>query len=177
MADQHRQFEELFLPHLDAAYNLARWIVRHDSDAQDIVQDAYLRAFKGFHSFRGVNGKAWLLTIVRNAAYTWLSRRVDREKLVPFEDARHADIIAMPDSIGDSVHDQRRQDLQNALQRLPAEFREVIVLYELDGLSYKELASTLSIPMGTVMSRLNRARKRLQDELLIVRKRGAQNEL
>ena len=164
MRIKRQQFEELFLPFLGAAYNLARWIVRNEQDAEDVVQEAYLRAFKGFHGFRGGNGKAWLLTIVRNSAYTWLSKRRLDEKLVPYEEEKHADIIVFDRAATEMVSEQRKDELRNALQRLPAEFREIIVLYEFDGLSYNELALALSVPIGTVMSRLSRARHRLQQE-------------
>jgi RNA polymerase sigma-70 factor (ECF subfamily) len=159
-----RRFEQLFLRYLDAAYNLARWIVQHDQDAQDIVQDAYIRAFKGFHRFRGRNPRAWFLTITRNTAYDWLNRHAAEEKLIPYDEEKHADIILMKEPEQDLVFDERKERLQIALERLPLEFREVIVLYELEGLSYKELAATLGIPIGTVMSRLSRARQRLKED-------------
>ena len=162
--EDRRRFEELFLPHLDAAYNLARWIIRHDQDARDVVQNAYVRAFKGFQRFRGgANSKAWFLTIVRNAAYDWLNRHAPEEKLIPYDEEKHADIISMNEPEDERVSEGRRQQVKNALERLPLEFREVIILYELEGLSYKELAAVLGIPIGTVMSRLSRARRRLQE--------------
>jgi RNA polymerase sigma-70 factor (ECF subfamily) len=161
--EDRRRFEELFLPYLDAAYNLARWIVQHDQDAQDVVQDAYIRAFKGFHRFRGGNARAWFLTITRNTAYDWLNRHAAEEELIPYDEEKHADIILMKEPEHDLVSEERKERLEIALERLPLEFREVIVLYELEGLSYKELAATLGIPVGTVMSRLSRARRRLQE--------------
>jgi RNA polymerase sigma-70 factor (ECF subfamily) len=177
MGDEMRQFEDIFLPHLDAAYNLARWIVQHDQDAQDIVQEAYIRAFKGFHGFRGGNGRAWLLTIVRNTAYTWINKRVPDQKLIPYIEEKHADIISMDQSGSENVIEKRKEDLHNALERLPSEFREIIILYEIEGLSYKELALSLEVPVGTVMSRLSRARRRLQQEFAQVHTRRAANEL
>jgi RNA polymerase sigma factor (sigma-70 family) len=177
MGEERRQFEEIFLPFLDAAYNLARWIVQHDQDAQDIVQEAYLRAFKGFHGFRGGNGRAWLLTIVRNTAYSWINKHAADERLVPYEEEKHAEIIPFDQSTPEIVSEKRREYLQDALLRLSTEYREVIMLYELEGLSYKELASTLAIPVGTVMSRLSRARRRLQQELAQIRSAEAVNEL
>ena len=97
--EDRRRFEELFLPHLDAAYNLARWTIQHDQDARDVVQNAYVRAFKGFKGFRGgANSKAWFLTIVRNAAYDWLSGHAPEEKLIPYDEEKHADIISLNDS-------------------------------------------------------------------------------
>jgi len=177
MGDERRQFEEIFLPHLDAAYNLARWIVHNDQDAQDIVQEAFIRAFKGFQGFRGGNGRAWLLTIVRNTAYTWMNKRMPDQKLVPYVEERHANIISIDQSTNESVLEKRRQDLSDALKRLPSEFREVIVLYEIEGLSYKELALSLGVPVGTVMSRLSRARHRLQQDFAQFNSRRAANEL
>jgi RNA polymerase sigma-70 factor (ECF subfamily) len=177
MGDERRRFEEIFLPYLDAAYNLARWIVQHDQDAQDVVQEAYMRAFKGIDKFRGENGRAWLLTIVRNTAYTWLNRRTLDKKLVPYREEKHADIISIDQARNESVLEQRKQDLHDAIERLPAEFRQVIILYEIGGLSYKELALSLGIPAGTVMSRLSRARRRLQLEFEQLRKRRTGNGL
>ena len=161
--EDRRRFEEIFLPYLDAAYNLARWIIRHDQDAQDVVQDAYIRALKGFHLFRGGNSRAWFLTIVRNTAYTFLNRRAAEEKLIPYEEEKHANIISIDDPDHEFPAEAQKEYFQKVLERLPLEFREVIILYELEGLSYKELASTLGIPVGTVMSRLSRARRRLQE--------------
>jgi len=152
-----------FSPYLDAAFNLARWIVQHDQDARDVVQDAYVRAFKGFHRFRGENPRAWFLTITRNTAYNWLSRYAAEEELIPYDEAKHADIILMNEPDDALVSEERKERLQKVLERLPLEFREVIVLYELEGLSYKEVAAMLGIPIGTVMSRLSRARQRLRE--------------
>jgi len=177
MEDERRRFEETFLPFLDAAYNLARWIVPHDQDAQDIVQEAYLRALKGYHGFRGGNGRAWLLTIVRNTAYTWINRHSADEKLVPYEEEKHAEIISFNQSGHEMVIERRKEYLQRALERLPTEFREIIILYELEGLSYKELALALGLPVGTVMSRLSRARRRLQQEFAQFRSSEAANGL
>ena len=177
MGEDRRQFEETFLPFLDAAYNLARWIVQHDQDAQDVVQEAYLRAFKGFQGFRGGNGRAWLLTIVRNTAYSWINKHAADHKLVPYDEEKHAEIISFDQSTKEVVVEKRREHLNNALLRLPAEYREVIVLYELEGLSYKELALALGVPIGTVMSRLSRARRRLQQEATHIQGEEAVNEL
>ena len=177
MGEERRRFEETFLPFLDAAYNLARWIVQHDQDAQDIVQEAYLRAFKGFHGFRGGNGRAWLLTIVRNTAYSWINKHARDEKLVRYEEEKHAEIISLDQSTREIVSEKRKEYVQNALLRLPPEYREVMVLYEFEGLSYKELALALGVPIGTVMSRLSRARRRLQQELSHNQSTEAVNEL
>jgi RNA polymerase sigma-70 factor, ECF subfamily len=177
MGEERRRFEETFLPFLDAAYNLARWIVQHDQDAQDVVQEAYLRAFKGYRGFRGGNGRAWLLTIVRNTAYSWINKHATDERLVPYEEEKHAEIILFDQSPREIVTEKRKEYLQNAILRLPIEYREVILLYEFEGLSYKELAEALGIPIGTVMSRLSRARRRLQQEFTHIRGAEAVNEL
>jgi RNA polymerase sigma factor (sigma-70 family) len=167
-------FEELFLPHLDAAYSLARWIVGRDQDAQDVVQEAYARALKGFSGFRGENPRAWLLTIVRNTAYKWIKKHLNEEKLIPFDEDAHA----VPVEVGPSeLSQERRQLLQEALNRLPVEFREVLVLFEIEGWSYRAMAGALNVPLGTVMSRLSRARRRLQQELTQMRDKGIEDEL
>ena len=157
------RFEELFLPHLDAAYNLARWLVSGDHDAQDIVQEAYVRAFKGFAGFRGDNPRAWLLTIVRNTAYTWIKRHSTDDKLIPFDEESH--VVPFEPTPSEVSHEKRRELLEQALNRLPTEFREVLVLFEFEGWSYKAMSDALHVPLGTVMSRLSRARRRLQQEL------------
>jgi RNA polymerase sigma-70 factor (ECF subfamily) len=177
MGEDRRRFEEIFLPFLDAAYNLARWIVQHDQDAQDIVQEAYMRAFKGYHGFKGGNARAWLLTIVRNTAYTWIHRRAADQKLVPYEEKKHAEIISFNQAGDEWMSEKKREYLQSAMERLPTESREIIILYEFEGLSYKELALALGLPVGTVMSRLSRARRRLQQEFVQVRRSDAANEL
>jgi RNA polymerase sigma-70 factor, ECF subfamily len=169
------RFEELFLPHLDAAYNVARWIVKKDQDAQDVVQEAYARALKGFSGFRGDNPRAWLLTIVRNTAYSWIKKHLKEEKLIPFDEETHAvPVEVVPSELS---QERRRQLLEEALNRLPAKFREVLVLFEIERWSYKAIAAALNVRLGTVMSRLNRARRRLQQELTQVRDREIEEEL
>jgi RNA polymerase sigma-70 factor (ECF subfamily) len=169
------RFEELFLPHLDAAYSLARWIVGRDQDAQDIVQEAYARALKGFSGFRGDNPRAWLLTIVRNTAYSWIKKHLNEEKLIPFDEDTHAvPVEVVPSELS---QERRRQLLEEALNRLPAKFRDVLILFEIERWSYKAIAGALNVRLGTVMSRLNRARRRLQQELTQVRDREIEEEL
>jgi RNA polymerase sigma-70 factor, ECF subfamily len=168
-------FEELCLPHLDAAYNLARWLVGRDQDAQDVVQEAYVRALKGFKGFRGDNARAWLLAIVRNAAYSWLKKRAKQFYMVPFDPAIHD--RATGERLSESSREERVQQLDEALNRLPFEMREILVLRELEGWSYKQLASILKVPSGTIMSRLNRARQRLQRELAELRQMELKDEL
>src|SRR5580693_2464300 len=169
------RFEELFLPHLDAAYNLARWLVRGDQDAQDIVQEAYVRAFKGFAGFRGENPRAWLLTIVRNTAYTWIKRHSTEDKLIPFDEESH--VIPVEEVPSEVSQEKRREQLEEALNRLPSDFREVLVLFEFEGWSYKEMATALNVPLGTVMSRLSRARRRLHEAISEVQDLETEDEL
>ncbi len=157
------QFEQTVLEHLDAAYNLARWLTRDDRDAEDVVQEAYLRAFQFFDSFHGGNSRAWLLTIVRHTCYTWLRKNRPPETLSFDEELDSVESgVSAEERLLQNVD---RQLLRQALEELPVEFREVIVLRELEGLSYKEIAGIAGVPMGTVMSRLARARHRLQDRL------------
>jgi RNA polymerase sigma-70 factor (ECF subfamily) len=168
-AGQLARFEQAILPHLDAAYNLARWLTRRDQDAEDVVQESYLRAFQFFDSFRGGDGRTWLLTIVRNTCYTWLRKNRTPEQTVSFDEEQHG--LTRVEH-GPEAHLLRSEDaavLHAALSELPAEFREVVVLRELEELSYKEIAGVAGIPVGTVMSRLARGRERLQE---ILNKRG-----
>ncbi|MDP9290748.1 MAG: sigma-70 family RNA polymerase sigma factor [Verrucomicrobiota bacterium] len=159
------QFEEVILPHLDAAYNLARWLTGNDDDAQDVVQDASLRALRFFSGFRGGSGRAWLLTIVRNTFYNWLEENRPKE----FRVAADEEVQAMEDhSVNPQVLIERSANVEavrRAIEKLPVEFREVIVLRELEECSYKEIADVAGVPIGTVMSRLARARKQLQEVL------------
>ena len=157
-------FEREVVRHLDAAYNLARWLARNDADAEDVVQEAVLRAFRFFGGFRGGDAKVWLLAIVRNPFYTQRSQLPAAGSVDEFDEAIH----------GGEDHDDPQavllraadaQRLHAALERLPPEFREVLVLRELEGCSYKEIASITNLKIGTVMSRLARARERLQREL------------
>ncbi len=160
-----QNFEEAALPHLRAAYNLARWLTRDETDAEDVVQEAYLRAFKHFGSFHGGDGRPWLLAIVRNTAYTWMQHNRLPELTIPLDDALHE--IESKDLNPEALLLQSAdtQMVRQTLEELPAEFREVIVLRDLEGLSYNQIADVAEIPIGTVMSRLARARKRLQQSL------------
>ena len=159
-----RRFEQSVLPHLDAAYNLARWLTRHDLDAEDVVQESYLRAFKFFESFRGADSRPWLLAIVRNTYYTMtLQHRAGDE--TPFDEELHSPDPEHDDPEAVLLQHISAQELHDAIEELPLEYREVFVLRELEELSYKEIATIAAIPLGTVMSRLARARKRLQSTL------------
>jgi RNA polymerase sigma-70 factor (ECF subfamily) len=162
------RFEAVVLPHLDAAYGLARYLTRDAADADDVVQDALLRALRYFGSFRGEGpgqSRAWVLAIVRNMAYTWRRRRRIDTSAEAFDEAVHSESAAGDHPAADLARQDSRETLAQALERLPGELREVIVLREIEGLSYKEIAEVADVPIGTVMSRLSRARKRLQAAL------------
>jgi len=158
-------FEAVMLPHLDAAHNLARWLLRNEQDAQDVVQESYLRAFRSFSGFHGTNGRAWLLTIVRNTSYTLLKKNRAVDFTTPFDEEIHAveHESASPATILE--HSEDWDLIRQAMDALPAEFREILVLRHQEGLSYKEIADIAQIPPGTVMSRLARARAKLKEYL------------
>ena len=155
------QFEQDVMPHMRAAYNLARWLTRNDHDAEDLVQEAYLRAFRSFETFQGVDGRAWLLTVVRNTCYTWL-RKKGEHPIEEFDERAHSASDQAPDAESLLLNQASLGSLNECLEALPVEFREAIVLRELEELSYKEIADIARVPVGTVMSRLARGRKRLQ---------------
>lgn len=168
MADSSKlaAFEAAVLPHIAAAFNLARWLTRNHHDAEDVVQEAYLRAFKSFEGFRGGNdGRSWLLTIVRNACYTRMRQDGTEESTAVFDEEIHTieEDSATPETL--LIEQADAEMLQRALEELPPEFREAIVLRELEGLSYKEMADVAGVPVGTIMSRLSRARARLEQRL------------
>jgi RNA polymerase sigma-70 factor, ECF subfamily len=170
---RHGDFEQAMLPHLDAAHNLARWLVRDPSIAEDVVQDTYERACKYFAAFRGGSGRAWLLQIVRNAAYSTLRAQRQRMEVSLSSGMRAADEDGVDMDIPDSSPDPeatlaQRQDLaalDDALNALPVAWRECLILREVEVLSYKEMARIMDVPIGTVMSRLARARQALQREV------------
>ena len=153
------------LNHVDAAYNLARWLTRNEHDAEDVVQDAYLRAIRHFGGFQGGDGKAWLLTIVRNRCYDSMRQRNVREQTLPFDEQLHDILPATADPEASLLQNERTELLRQALAELPADLREALVLRELEELSYREIANIAGVPIGTVMSRLSRGRKRLQQVL------------
>lgn len=163
------RFAEMALPHLDAAYNLARWLTRDPSDAADVVQESMMRALKFFGGFRGGNGKSWLLAIVRNTAFDWMKTNRPAEIMAPSqagEDGLTALIETLPDE-GDNpevalIRSADRRTLDALIAALPPEFRECLVLREMEDLSYKEIAAVTGVPIGTVMSRLTRARRLMQ---------------
>ncbi len=159
------QFESVVLPHLGAAYSFARWLTHNTQDAEDVVQESYLRAFDFFDGFHGENVRPWLLTVVRNTCFTWLKKNRSRET-VPISDQNFEQTQSGgfdPQEL--LVEKIDKKNLQTAIQNLPEEFREVIVLCEFEGLSYKEISEVTGAPIGTVMSRLARARERLREAL------------
>ena len=156
------EFEREVLPHIDAAYNLARFLMRQDQDAEDVVQEASLRAFRFFESFRGGNSRVWFLKIVRNVSFTTLKKNRPEEMNVAFDEELHGGQTP-PMNAGLALDRfQDRQTVRAAIDQLPPEFREAITLRELEGVSYKEIADIAGVPIGTVMSRLARARRQLQ---------------
>src|SRR5436309_10589381 len=156
-------FEEAMLPHLDAAHNLARWLLHNEQDAQDVVQEAYLRAFRSFGGFRGTNGRAWLLTIVRNTSYTLLKKSHAVDLTTNFDEEIHATEHESVNPATILEHSEDAELITEVMNELPAEFREILVLRHQEGLSYKEIAEIAQIPPGTVMSRLARARAKLKE--------------
>jgi RNA polymerase sigma factor (sigma-70 family) len=168
-------FEQAAMPHLDAAHNLAYWLVRSRADAEDIVQDAFLRAFRAYDTFRGDDIKPWLLAIVRNVAYRWLSVSQRTSNVVPIEEAfgsRSGEMLAEaqlaseePSAEALLIGAQQRARVLDALAKLPPAFREVLVLREIEELPYGEIADVIGSPIGTVMSRLSRARAELRTML------------
>jgi len=158
-------FEAVMLPHLDAAHNLAKWLLRNEEDACDVVQEAYLRAFKSFSGFHGSNGRAWLLTIVRNTSYTLLKKNRAVDFTTPFDEEIHASDDKSVSAATILERSEHAELIREAMDELPAEFREILTLRHEEDLSYKEIADIAQIPPGTVMSRLARARGKLKERL------------
>lgn len=155
------EFERLFLPHLDAAYNLARLLARNAEDAEDIVQESYLRALRAFAGFRGESSRPWFLTIVRNTSFTWLRDNRARADRAEYHEEIHVSGGLTPEA--ESLGRERARGVERCVERLPSDFREVVILREMEELSYQEIAEITGVPRGTVMSRLSRARARLAD--------------
>jgi RNA polymerase sigma factor (sigma-70 family) len=173
LSDRTR-FEALALPHLNAAFNLARWLTRDEQDAQDVVQEAYLRALRFFGGFQGDDARAWLLAIVRNTCFDWLARNRRGDSVSEQEidfDAMEVEQGNRNDPAAQAIAHADARVLQQAIEGLPAVFREAIVLREIEELSYKEIAAIAGVPIGTVMSRLARARTLLRQEIMT--RRGA----
>jgi len=159
-------FEQAVLPHLDAAYNLARWLTRNERDAEDVVQESYLRAFRFFAGFRGGDARAWLMRIVRNTCYTWLHANRPLQEATEFDETLFSPEPRSANPEEAVLRNDRGALVRKALETLPAKFREVLILRELEGLSYKEIADITGMPAGTVMSSLSRARDRLRHVLM-----------
>lgn len=170
-------FEHLMLPHLDAAYNLARWLLRDPHDAEDAVQEACLRAYRALDRFRGGDGRAWLLTIVRHVCYSHLRQNRREPAAEAFNDESHGSTHDPAEANAIAWHEAKSELLRQALDSLPPEFREAIVLRELEGLAYREIAAIADIPLGTVMSRLARARQKLQAELFLLTAKNSSHGL
>jgi RNA polymerase sigma-70 factor, ECF subfamily len=164
--DTQLRFEQTVLPHLDAAYNLSRWLTASEADAEDVTQEACLRALRFFTTHHGPNTRAWLLAIVRNTCRTWLEKNRPREVrgTLP-EDDTLAPVSSELNPVSLAIRRADRELVRQAIAELPLEYREVIVFRELEELSYKEIAEIVEVPLGTVMSRLSRARERLAENL------------
>jgi RNA polymerase sigma factor (sigma-70 family) len=158
------RFEQLVLPHLNSAANLARWLLRSRADSEDVVQEAVLRSYRFFHQFHGGDPRAWLMQIVRNSCYTWLEKNRPAELMTEFNEEVHQQPSDSPETL--ASRSNQRDRLMRALESLPARTREIIVLRELEGYSYKEISEIAAIPIGTVMSTLARGRERLQRILM-----------
>jgi len=160
-----QQFEQVVLPHLDAAYNLARWLVRSPADADDVVQEAFLRALRFFDGFRGGDSRSWILKIVRNTCYSWMRKNRPAELADEFDETMHSSEASAENAERALVSRAEGDRVRKALETLPVAFREVLVLREIEELSYKEICEVTAMPMGTVMSSLSRARRRLREQL------------
>jgi len=170
MDDRRRRFERVVLPHFDAAYRFARWLAHSPADADDLLQDAVLRAFRGFDSLRGSDAKSWLLRIVKNCHLTTVTQqRRGRFMSLPEEHELQdgeAMIAPMPDPESASIHQDEKRTLDRLMSALPEEHREVLLLREIEEMNYREIAMVTNIPIGTVMSRLARARAALKTRWL-----------
>ena len=175
MENASANFDQTILPHLDAAYNLARWLIGNERDAEDVTQEACLRAFKFFSGFRGGDARAWLLTIVRRSAWSWLESNRRHEEAVEFDEELHGGEDHSSNPEASLIRAGDVEAVRQAIASLPAVFREALVLRELEGCSYKEIADIAGVPIGTVMSRLTRARRELQTALSTPAQSGGQS--
>jgi RNA polymerase sigma-70 factor, ECF subfamily len=166
--NQSEQFERVVMPHLGAAYNLARWLVRNPDDAEDLVQDAMLRAVRFFSGYRGGDARSWLLAIVRNSCFTWLQRHRASDLAEEFNEEAHTPVPTQISQEANALATEAAGRLRGALESIPAVFREAVVLREIEGMSYKEIANVAGVSVGTVMSRLARGRERLRSTLKVV---------
>jgi len=175
MSDTARRerFEQTVLPHLDAAYNLARWLTRNEQDAQDVTQEACLRAFRFFDRYQGGSARAWLLTILRNTCYTWLHKNRQSDSTELFDEEIHnPELSGGADPEVQALAAADKETVNRALEELPDVFREALVLREMEGMSYREIADVTAVSLGTVMSRLARGRTRLRQSLTAELSRG-----
>lgn len=156
------RFEKVILPHLDSAYNLARWMTRNPTDAEDVAQEALLRAFRFFDGFRGEDGRVWLLAIVRNTYLTWIRRQSPQQNSTEFDEHLHTDLELSVTPESDVLRRANVEQVRRAIESLPPEYREVLLMRELEQMSYKEIAAATESPLGTVMSRISRARSMLR---------------
>ncbi|MDH6147906.1 MULTISPECIES: RNA polymerase sigma factor [Paraburkholderia] len=175
-AAKSRRFQQLALPHLDAAYNLARWLCGNPNDAEDVVQEAFMRAFRFFDTFRGDSARPWLLAIVRRTWYTEWRRRAPSHDMLEFDETMDGATLDGWSAGGDDpqtllIRDEDARQVHDALARLPVEYREVLILRELEEMGYREIAVVADVPIGTVMSRLARGRRKLA-EVLMAQQRG-----
>jgi len=159
------RFEALVLPHLNSAYNLARWMTRNTTYAEDVAQEAMMRAFRFFDTFRGEDARVWLLTIVRNTYLTWVRRQIPQQNSAEFDERLHTDIEAALTPESEFLRHATAEQVRRAIENLTAEFREVILMREIEQLSYKEIASVTRSPLGTVMSRISRGRSLLRQPI------------
>ena len=155
------RFENTMLPHSRSAYNLARWITGSDHDAEVVTQESYLRAFNYFERFRGTDSRSWLLAIVRNTCYSWLKRKKMHNNMTYFDENFHSPDNYSPNPENKLLNDLDNERIRDGIEKLPVQYREVLVLCDLEGLSYKEISRIIKLPIGTVMSRLSRARKKM----------------
>jgi len=170
------KMEILLLPHIDAAYNLSRWLMKNEQDAKDVVQESYIRAFRFFDTWKGESdAKPWLLKIVRNACYTALQGNQNRQDSIEYDEDLHGDQQASSDPETFLLQKFDQVAVRSALESLPTAFREALILFELEGLSYQEIAEVTGVAAGTVMSRICRARSKLKE--LISQKRDAENSI
>jgi len=177
-----QRFERLTLPHMQAAYNLALWLVRQPAEAEDVVQTAYLRAFEAFDNFAGQSAAPWLMTIVRNTAYTLLNKNKRNSNLVSFDDIVHQQAAHNKSGFDLTPEENwtknaNKTHVNNCLERLKLDYREALFLRDIEGYSYKEIADIIQVPKGTVMSRLSRAREQLQKMLQVQQTQDKPHEL
>jgi RNA polymerase sigma factor (sigma-70 family) len=160
-------FEELALPQLDAVHNFARWLTRNDDEAEELVQETFLRALRYFDSYRGSDAKAWLFAICRNTCLTWRSNRRQTSATEAFDEGTHSPMAVIRDQEQRMIDAGQMETLHHCIEMLPLEYREVLIMRELEEMSYRQISEVMAIPVGTVMSRLSRARRRLGESAAV----------